>query len=202
MSSLTRIVPWSQKLASEVLRPSDLAVDLTAGKGRDTLALAKAVGSQGQVVAFDLQAVALEQTAELLRQHDFAVHLWSSDQVVPKQPGVFLVQACHSRLDQLLRHPARVIVANLGYLPGGDNSLITHPDSTLAALQQSLALLLSGGRLAVTVYPAHPGGGEEGALVNDFFCALPLFQWQALSLTVANCAKAPSLLVAERISNT
>lgn len=58
MSSLTRIVPWSQQLVCEVLRPGDLAVDLTAGKGRATLALAKAVGAQGQVVAFDLQTTA------------------------------------------------------------------------------------------------------------------------------------------------
>jgi len=51
MSYLTRIVPWSQKLVCDVLRHGDLAVDLTAGKGRDTHALAEAVGAQGQVRA-------------------------------------------------------------------------------------------------------------------------------------------------------
>ena len=66
MSSLTRIVPWCHQLVAEVLKPGDLAVDLTAGKGRDTLVLAQAVGEGGQVVAFDLQAVALEQTAQYL----------------------------------------------------------------------------------------------------------------------------------------
>jgi hypothetical protein len=89
-------------------------------------------------------------------------------------------------------------MANLGYLPGGDQSFITHPDSTLAALQQSLKLLAPGGRLAVTVYPAHPGGGEEGAVANAFLCGLPSDQWKVLSLCAANCNEAPYLLVAER----
>ncbi|RLB67823.1 MAG: hypothetical protein DRH08_02645 [Deltaproteobacteria bacterium] len=197
MSSLTRIVPWSQQLVCEILQPGDLAVDLTAGKGRDTLALAKAVGSEGQVVAFDLQAEALEQTAELLQSHDFAVHLWPADQTLPQQPGIFLVQTCHSSLDKLLQHPAKAIMANLGYMPGGDQSIVTHPDSTLSALQQSLTLLLPGGRLTVTVYPAHPGGGEEKAAVDAFFCNLPSDQWKVLSLCAANCNEAPYLLVAE-----
>ena len=200
MSSLTRIVPWSQQLVCEILQPGDLAVDLTAGKGRDTLALANAVGSDGQVVAFDLQAEALEQTAELLQSHDFAVRLWPADQTLPQQSGVFLIQTCHSTLGQLLLHPAKAIMANLGYLPGGDQSLITRPDLTLAALHQSLKLLSPGGRLAVTVYPAHPGGGEERDAVNVFFCNLPSDKWKVLSLCAANCNEAPYLLVVERTS--
>jgi predicted methyltransferase len=200
MSSLTRIVPWSQQLACEVLCHGDLAIDLTAGKGRDTHALAEAVGAEGQVVAFDLQATALEQTTDLLQSHDFTVNIWPADQAVPRQSGVFLLHGCHSTLDKLLPSPAKAIMANLGYLPGGDQALITRPESTLAALQKSLEWLLPGGRLAVTVYPTHPGGAEEGAAVNAFFVNLPSDQWQVLSLCAANCNEAPYLLVAERTS--
>lgn len=198
MSSLISIVPWSQRLACEVLQPGDLAVDLTAGKGRDTLALARAIGSAGQVVAFDLQAAAIEQTAGLLRDHGFAVNSWPVDQALPKQPGIFLIEVCHSLLNKLLQAPAKVIMANLGYLPGGDQSLVTRPGSTLAALQHSLALLAPGGRLVVTIYPSHPGGKEESGVVDDLFCRLPRDQWQVLSLHAANHSEAPYLLVAER----
>ncbi len=197
MSSLTHIVSWSQKLACEVLHCGDLAIDLTAGKGRDTLALAKAVGSEGQVVAFDLQNAALEQTTELLQGHNLAVHN-SSTQTLASQPGIYLVQACHSTLGKVLQHPAKIIMANLGYLPGGDPGLITKPQTTLDALRQSLLLLLPGGRLVVTVYPAHSGGAEEEVVVNELFSSLPGDQWQVLSLRVANCNEAPCLLVAER----
>ncbi len=196
---LTRIVPWSQQLACEVLRPGDLAVDLTAGKGRDTLCLAKAVGPGGRVVAFDVQQVALQQAAAFLKEQGLETTFWSADQAVPDSPGIYLVQACHSRLEDIVRQPVQAIIANLGYLPGGDQALITQPDSTLSALQQSLRLLDAGGRLAVTVYPSHQGGTEEATVVDVFFVNLPRDAWQVLSLRAANRSEAPYLWVAERI---
>lgn len=198
MSSLTRIVTWSHELVREVLRPGDLAVDLTAGKGRDTLALAAAVGQTGQVVSFDTQAVALEQTAALLQQHGYTVKNWFGDREISAGNEIVLVQACHSSLKEILSRPARAVLANLGYLPGGDRALITRAESTLPALAQSLDLLSIGGRLAVTVYPAHPGGRHEAQMIDDFFATLPNDFWQVLSLRVANRGEAPYLLVAER----
>ncbi len=197
--SLTRIVSWSHQLLCEVLGPGDLAVDLTAGTGQDTLVLAEAVSSAGQVVAFDLQAEALELTTQLLEQHDFVVKSIPDGKAVPRTFGVYLVHACHTSLSKILTHPVKAIIANLGYLPGGDKSLVTRPETTLAALGQSLELLAPGGRLAVTVYPAHPGGEEEGAVVDAFFCSLPREEWVVLSIRAANREEAPYLLVAERL---
>jgi len=199
MSSLTRIVPWSQQLACEVLRPGDLAIDLTAGKGRDALALAQAVGESGQVVAFDLQAEALQQAAAFLHEHGWSTVFPGAGETIPERPGIYLVQGCHSTLAETVQRPVRAVMANLGYLPGGDPSLITQPESTLAALRQALDLLAVGGRLAVTVYPAHPGGAEEASAVDDFFRHLSRDLWQVLLLRVANRSEAPYLLVAERL---
>jgi len=199
MSSLTRIVTWSQELACEVLNPGDLAVDLTAGKGRDTLALVQAVGQDGQVVSFDRQAVALEQTCELLQDHGFTVNNWVDDRVIPPGNQIVLVHACHSSLEKMLQRRPKAIMANLGYLPGGDPALITVPRSTFSALTQSLGLLSVGGRLAVTIYPAHPGGKEEAHMVDDLFFSLPRDMWLVLLLRVANRDEAPYLLVAERL---
>lgn len=196
---LTRIVSWSQQLVAEVLAPGDLAVDLTAGRGRDTLALARAVGPQGQVVAFDLQRAALDQTASLLQEQGFAARCWPAGQRLPRQTGIFLVQACHSSLSSITGDAPRAIMANLGYLPGGDPALVTRPLSTVAALRGALDLLAAGGRLAVTVYPGHPGGLEEGRLVEELLGSLPGDRWQVLSLRVANVEVAPYLLVAERL---
>ena len=198
MSSLTRIVAWGHDLIREVLSPGDLAVDLTAGKGRDTLVLAEAVGPTGQVVAFDKQAVALTQTSALLQQYGYRVKKWPGDREIPAGNEIVLVQTCHSSLQKLLTSPVRAVIANLGYLPGGDRRLITCPESTLPALTQSLDLLSIGGRLAVTVYPAHPGGMEEAQMIDDFFACLPSDLWQVLSMRVANRGDAPCLLVAER----
>ena len=68
MSHLANIVSRSQQLLNEVLQPGDLAVDLTAGNGSDTLSLAQTVGPTGTVLAFDIQVQALATTTERLEQ--------------------------------------------------------------------------------------------------------------------------------------
>ncbi len=65
---LTRIVSWGHELLSEVVHDGDLAVDLTAGNGQDTLTLFRMVGKKGRVISFDIQKRALERTAVLLEQ--------------------------------------------------------------------------------------------------------------------------------------
>jgi hypothetical protein len=201
MSSLIRIVPWSQQLVCEVLQPGDLAVDLTAGKGRDTLTLAKAVGPSGQILAFDIQPSALDQTASFLNDQGVSSQRWSAEESLPEKAGVYLVQACHATLSDLIDRPIKAAIANLGYLPGGDRSLVTGPQSTLPALHQTLDLLSVGGRLAVTIYPGHPGGSEEACAVEDLLNGLSRELWQILGITVNNRPEAPRLLVAERVQS-
>ncbi|MEJ2490946.1 MAG: class I SAM-dependent methyltransferase [Desulfuromonadales bacterium] len=195
---LTRIVPWSHRLVCDVLQPGDCAVDLTAGKGRDTLVLAQAVTPTGTVVAFDLQATAIGQTAEFLRQRGWQPTRWPAQQRLPETPGIYLVTGCHSALGQVVRGPVKVIMANLGYLPGGDHHLVTRPATTLAALEVSLDLLEEGGRLAVTVYPAHCGGAAEAQAVDAFFATLHQDRWRVLLLRTVNHTATPYLLIAEK----
>ncbi|MFM7397885.1 MAG: rRNA methyltransferase, partial [Verrucomicrobiota bacterium] len=56
--------------AADVLRATlsdgDVAIDGTAGRGRDTLLLAGLVGASGRVHAFDVQAEAIDATRALL----------------------------------------------------------------------------------------------------------------------------------------
>ncbi|TLM66805.1 MAG: rRNA methyltransferase [Deltaproteobacteria bacterium] len=200
MPNLTLVVPWSHALLREVLRPGDAAVDLTAGEGRDTQVLADAVGPAGRVVAFDVQAAALKQAAAALRATGCTVVDWMTGCEVPATPGVYLVHACHSTVAAFVTSPIRAAVANLGYLPGGDSALTTRPETTCRSLQGTLDLLLAGGRLAVTVYPGHPGGDVEAAAVDRLFAALPCPSWQVLRVSVANAPGAPYLLVAEKRS--
>lgn len=198
-SQLTHIVSWSHSLLAEVLHPGDTAIDLTAGQGRDTMVLALAVGLAGKVVAFDVQRAALDQAARTLRGAGFPVANWTQGSEVPAAAGIYLVHACHSALAAFITTPIRAAVANLGCLPGGDPAFITRPETTCRALQSVLDLILPDGRLAVTVYPGHPGGAAEAVAVDRLFAVLPRDQWQVLRLAVANVAEAPYLLVAERV---
>jgi hypothetical protein len=58
------------------------------------------------------------------------------------------------------------VTFNLGYLPGGDKTLVTRPQTTLAALDAAAVLLRPGGLLSVLVYVGHPGGTAEHAAVR------------------------------------
>jgi SAM-dependent methyltransferase len=198
--SLVRVVSWGHELLAEVVAPGDLAVDLTAGNGCDTLVLARLVGGTGQVVAFDVQPAALENSDKRLREAGFEPRLCNGGEgPLPRQAGVDLVAAGHERLEEFLPGSARVVVANLGYLPGGDTRLITRTGSTLKALEQASRLLAVGGRMAVVVYGGHPGGAEESAAVEQFFAKLDECCFQVLQIKVVNRFQAPYLLVAEKI---
>jgi len=197
---LTRIVSWGHELLSEVVHDGDLAVDLTAGNGQDTLTLFCMVGKQGRVISFDIQKRALERTAVLLEQAGACVRkktecLSEGDLVA----GVELVSDSHERFSCYVDQAPMGIIANLGYLPGGDRAIITRSESTLAALDQSLTSLAVGGRVAVVVYPGHAGGDVEADAVSGFFSALSDRMFQVLLLKVTNRPQAPFLYVAEKL---
>ena len=196
---LTRIIDWGHELLAEKISKGQLTVDLTAGNGYDTLMLHQLVGNCGQVIAFDIQSAALQRTRQRLLDSGATVRLWQAgDFCIPSAGGVDLIEAGHEELQRYLPLPPQGIVANLGYFPGGDRRLVTQPQTTLAALQWSCKLLAPGGRLAVVVYPGHPGGAEEGLAVDGFFAALENRRFQVLQLRVPGRPESPYLLVAEK----
>ena len=196
---LSRIVPWAQDLLGEVIQQGDLVVDLTAGNGQDTLALFKLVGDLGQVIAFDIQTVALDNTKSLLAEAGGHVRMIGSPQKLERQAGVDLIADSHEHLGLYVDGAPQGVIANLGYLPGGDQAIITLSDSTLPALQQAASLLAVGGRMAVTVYPGHSGGDVEADAVSAFFAGLSDVSFHVLMLKVSNRPRSPFLFIAEKI---
>jgi len=195
--SLIRIVDWAQRFLGDVLRPGDFAVDLTAGSGRDTLFLARRVGPSGRVLAFDIQAEALRQTAQRLAAAGIAATRRTGPLAAgAATTGVDLVHDCHAALERYLDRAPRGIIANLGYLPGGDERVTTGVASTAAALELACQVLAPGGRIAVVLYLRHPGGAAEAEAVDALFCALPSHLWDVLRLQVANRSGSPYLLAA------
>jgi len=196
--SLTRVIQWGHELLAEVICAGDLVVDLTAGNGYDTLALANMTGSDGQVVAFDVQQEALDATAGRVAGAGFRARITAEIQPLKVRAGIDLVLASHDCFRDIVPGAPKGVIANLGYLPGGDRSVITCPETTLSALQQGCHALQPGGRLAVVVYPGHPGGAIEAAAVSRFFAGLDQKEYHVLLVKVQNRDDAPFLLVAER----
>jgi predicted methyltransferase len=157
-----RLVDRAHELLGEALSEGDIAIDATAGNGHDVAFLAEQVGRSGMVYAFDLQKAAIEATTRLLAEKGFG--------------NVELHQCGHERMDDRL--PAEVlgqvtaVTFNLGYLPGGDKSVVTQTRTTCLALRTAMALLRPGGLLLVVAYRGHPGGSEECVAVREELSSL------------------------------
>ena len=126
-------------------------IDATAGKGKDTAVLAALAGKSGRVIAMDIQEAALDAAAEYLKKQGVA-------------ECVQLVLDSHVNI-AAYAEPGSVdcIAFNLGYLPGGDHSIATHAESTIQALEQSLALLKPLGIITLAIYH----GGDTGFAERD-----------------------------------
>jgi len=149
----------AQRIASGYLTADAIAIDATCGNGFDTLFLAEQVGLHGVLYGFDIQELAIKKVSERLLESG---HL--------NQCRLFVES--HSNLETMLDPihfgAVSVIMFNLGYLPLGDKSIVTTPESTLAALDQSLDVLRTGGLISVLAYPGHPGGRIEASQVSEW----------------------------------
>lgn len=148
-------VPLSHLTLRRFVRPGDTVIDATCGNGNDTLLLAELVGPEGKVWAFDIQEEAISQTARRVANAGMAER-------------VALVGAGHENMREHVNGRVTAVLFNLGYLPGSDRTVITHPATTGAALEQSLGFLEPGGIVAVTVYPGHNGGRDERRTVDGW----------------------------------
>lgn len=179
-------MPLSHFFLRERLKSGDRAVDATCGNGHDTLFLARLVGPEGKVWAFDVQEGALAATEERLAEAGC-------------RERVALVHGGHERLAEVVTEPVRAVVFNLGFLPGAPRETVTTPATTLAGLEQAAALLLPEGIIVVAVYTGHPGGAEEGDAVEAWAAGLSPGRFNVWRCRQANrSGAAPSLIVVER----
>ena len=146
----------AQNLAKRYLVRGSIAIDATCGNGFDTLFLAEQVGSTGVVYGLDIQERAIESVRKKLIEKSMLSQCR-------------LVVGCHSQLNSSV-NPVHagvvsVVMFNLGYLPLGDKSIVTRPETTLGALDQASELVRPGGLITVLAYPGHAGGLEEAKWV-------------------------------------
>lgn len=180
-------VSISHQWLREILTEGMVAVDATAGNGYDTEFLASLVGSIGKVYAFDIQEQAINKTKKRLLEKGLA-------------DRVDVINSGHENLKSFIKCPINAMIFNLGYLPGSDKSIITRGDTTLAALNSGMDLLLPGGLIVLTVYTGHPGGLDEWLLLREYLKNLPQDSWIVQQLTFLNRHdKTPFNVVIQRI---
>lgn len=163
-----RPTEFAHQIVAASLAAGDLAIDCTAGNGVDTEWLARCVGPAGEVLAIDLQQVAIERTAErlnLARAGGAAL------------ANVELICGSHALLPAIRpdwNGRVGAVMFNLGYLPGGDPSITSVSATTCEALGSALAMLRPRGVVTVVAYPGHPAGAEELRSLEDLVRSAPL----------------------------
>jgi hypothetical protein len=166
------------------LRPGDSVVDATCGNGHDTLFLANLL-AQGGVFAgklwvYDIQDIALQRAQERLPAS------WSAN--------IEWINACHSKLGSRGEANLRLVVYNLGYLPGGDKEVTTLWPTTFLSLQAAMQHLLPGGALSLTCYPGHNQGQVEEEELLRLLPSLDPQQWRVWHYRCLNKVRSPSFI--------
>ena len=173
---------------SRVVQPGDRVVDATMGNGHDTLALCEAVGPAGHVYAFDIQPDAVASTEARLRENGLL-------------DRASLFCAGHQTLDEHVPEKVRVVIFNLGWLPGGNHAVTTRWETTREAVEKSLDLLLPMGVLVICAYPGHPEGDREREELVRLLSALPNRHFNVLRQTFLNASPgAPECFVVQKMN--
>ena len=152
-------VPLAHLFLHNFVRDGYTAVDATCGNGHDTVLLARLVGAGGHLFGFDIQPQAIIETGRRLAEAGLSKR-------------TTLLLAGHENLLKHVTGPVQVVLFNLGYLPGGDRAVITLPETTIAAMEQSLQIILPGGVVLATIYPGHGGGIDEQSRVEKWAAGL------------------------------
>lgn len=197
--NLVEISRWAHFTLAEVLSDGDLAVDLTVGNGKDTLFLHETAGSGGCVIGFDIQMKVLENAGSLLENSGARVKMYAEGYVPETlDHGIHLIHADHARFTEFVHGNPSAVIANLGYLHGGDHGIVTQAPTTVTALRAAMDQLAPGGRLAVVCYVEHAGGREEAEAVEKLFSEHAGNRFRVLRVDNPLAAKSPLLLVAEK----
>ena len=151
---MDRILPFSKSLLKKAVKPGDIVVDATLGNGHDTVFLGELVGEHGRVYGFDVQQEAINATKKRLTEHNLSKRV-SIFQAGHEQVSVKIPLEEHGKITGA--------IFNLGYLPGGDKKIVTHSETTIAAIEQLLTMMAPEGIIVLVIYHGH----EQGAVERD-----------------------------------
>jgi predicted methyltransferase len=175
-----------------VVRPGDLVIDATCGNGKDTLKLAQLTGEEGSVIGIDLQQEALVKTRTLLEESLSPSHL----------ARIHLIQQSHAAFPpKVEKNTVKLIVYNLGYLPGGNKNVTTQAGTTLESVTKYFTLLSPGGVISVTCYPGHEEGAREEKSLSQLFSTLSPAIWSVCHHRWVNRLSSPSLFILQKSNN-
>lgn len=178
-----QITAYTQHFIRQQVVSGDICIDATMGKGNDTSLLSRLAGKKGRVLAFDIQEQALKHTKERLEKDD-----------CPENYQLILDSHEHMG-DYAEPETVSCITFNLGYLPGGDHHVATHPDSSKRAVESGLSLLKKGGLMTLCIYSGGDTGFEERDEMLKLVCQLDPHKYLVICSEYANRPNNPPIPV-------
>lgn len=179
---IERIIPFAHSKVKDIIKESDIVIDATCGNGHDTLFLSKIAH---HVFAFDIQEQAILETKAMLEQQNVT--------------NVTVIQDSHISFKKHNIDNPKVIMYNLGYLPGADHSVTTLASTTILSITEGLEILSVHGLIAITVYPGHQEGLLESMELEQFVSLLPSTQFNVLKYQMLNKNKSPYNILIEKL---
>ncbi|AIF43986.1 class I SAM-dependent methyltransferase [Virgibacillus sp. SK37] len=181
---LKGILNFAHYLLEESVEPGDTTIDATCGNGNDTLFLSRIVGTNGHVIACDIQQQAIDTTRQKLVEHN--------------RFNVSLIQDSHAHLKNYIDKDNEIggAIFNLGYLPKSDKMIITNGESTISAIDTILDFLKRGRLIVLVVYHGHPGGQEEKNAVLKHVMNLEQKEYSVLQYGFINQKNNPPFIIA------
>ena len=184
-----KVTKIAHQLLRSCVRADDVVVDLTCGRGTDTLLFLELVKADGLIVSLDIQQEALDITRRRIRE-EFCEHISDEAERKKIEERVYFARTCHSVFESVVDGIAEkkgkkksetneieigAFTMNLGYLTGKDTdkSIVTRTITTLEALDKASKLLRVGGLITICCYRGHEGGSEETDAVLDFVSRFP-----------------------------
>ena len=178
-----QITSWVHHFLKDHVQPGDICIDATMGNGNDTALLSKLAGENGRVVAFDIQQMALDNTAKKLLTEEY-----------PKNYELHLES--HEMMAQYAKeNTVSCITFNLGYLPGGDHTKATKGESSIRAIETGLNLLKKKGLMTVCIYSGGDSGFEEKNAVLSYIKGLDSKKYLVIISEYANRPNNPPIPV-------
>lgn len=175
---LSRTTELAKAICEKYAGKEKIAVDATCGNGHDTVWLAERFG---RVYAFDIQEKAAEATRQLVKSRGFQ--------------NVKVINDSHEKMAEYVHEKVKLVMFNLGYLPGGDKEIVTETASTLKAIEAALSLLEKDGLVCITMYPGHPQGAREKAALIRMAAGLDKSQYHCVRTDMVNQSEgAPEIL--------
>lgn len=179
---LKNVLSIQKHIIENNIYKDNIVIDATVGNGNDTLFVKKLLNDTGKIYCFDIQNQALKNTKYRILKEGFNL------------TNIYLINDSHENLDIYVKEEVDLVIFNLGYLPGGNHSIVTKPESSILAISKALKLIKKTGKIIIVGYIGHEGGYEEVMQIHKYLTNIDQKKFNIIKIEFINQINSPPVL--------